>query len=213
MAATSLLRKLLPPDEKIFFDLFQENISTAHEAAQLLVDVVTNGFTGYKVEKVRSLKFKSGDNLNKTLTHLSTTFITPIEREDIQTLSILINKITQKTVKVIKYAKVYNIDEFNTFIKDAANILVNVTIELQTAVNGLKKFNGPKAHTESSQRMRELESQCDFLLTDAIEDLFSGSHETLEVVKYRGLYRDVESVMETAHNISDLVLNIVLKHS
>ncbi len=50
------------------------------------------------------------------------------------------------------------------------------------------------------------------IFAQAIEDLFSGTYSALYVIKFRGIYRDVESAMDYCYSVSETVLNVVMKN-
>jgi uncharacterized protein Yka (UPF0111/DUF47 family) len=61
--------------------------------------------------------------------------------------------------------------------------------------------------------MKEIESKGDEILNQTVEKLFSGALQPLDVIKYREIYKDIESALNLCYDVSDEVLSIVLKHS
>ena len=79
--------QLIPRDEK-FYDLFREQAELVSEAAHKLAELF-NDFTDVE-KRVTEIEFieHRGDQLTHTvMTKLNKTFITPIDREDIHSLS------------------------------------------------------------------------------------------------------------------------------
>ncbi|MBF0298564.1 MAG: hypothetical protein HQK51_07585 [Oligoflexia bacterium] len=216
---TKIIRKLLPPEEKIFYTLFDESIDIAHEAAKLLHDMYINGMSNDKIDAAIKLKDKNSYITHKLLEQLSTTFVTPIDREDIQSVAVFINKITKRIVKVIKNSKNHRLYNYNDHLKKQSELLLKMTEELKFAVNHLKKSTKPKDISESGNRMRNIENMMETELKDASENLFSNetknltSHDVLITFKIGGLYRDIESACESCNTLSDIIFNIVLKNS
>ncbi|MBF0315875.1 MAG: DUF47 family protein [Oligoflexia bacterium] len=209
----NLIKKILPPEEKIFYSLFNESIELACQASSALSDIYETGISEEKMEHARLLKERSNELTHRLLEHLSATFITPFDREDIQTVAVFINKITKKIVRVIKNSYYYNLDGYNESLKQQSQLLVKITDELKTAVDQLKSTTKAKDITESGRRMHELENLMDAEIKTALEELFYNNHDAMTILKLGQLYRDLESVGESCGTLSDITLNIVLKNS
>lgn len=232
-----LFKRILPPEDKVFYSLFDDSIELAHQAAILLNAIYREGMSDEKIEKAKAIKENSAEITHLALEKLNSTFITPLDREDIQTVAVFINKITKRIVRAIKNSKYYHLHCFNDHLKRQSALLVQITEELKNSVHHLRKSTQPKQLTISSNRLREIDNILDLEIKDAIESLFaeenihlsvsSGdklvhssvnpnvktTHDPLTIIKLGRLYRDIESVTEGCNNLSDIILNIVLKNS
>lgn len=212
MVKLGFLNKILPPEEKIFYSYFEESAKVCNDVAALYYNIMNNGFSEDKLIEAKRLKHKSNDIAKQTLIQLNTTFITPIDREDIQLVASLLNKITKKIVKACVNLRVYRLTEHNPNMKAQSATLLKATEELNYTVTHLKKATEIKEVTESNQRMREIESNGDEILYKAMDELFSGKYDSLSVIKLRDIYKDIENALDTCFSVSDEVVNIVLKH-
>ncbi|MFH0702063.1 MAG: DUF47 family protein [bacterium] len=204
--------KMLPPEEKIFYTLFEDSAEVCSEIAKLFHGIMHKGFNEECVIQAKTLKHKSNDIAKQTLVQLNTTFVTPIDREDIQFIASLLNKITRKIVKACLNLKVYRLENYNENMKKQAETLVKAADELIFIVSLLRKVTQIKEVTESNQRMREIESHGDEILYKAMDDLFSGKYDALTVLKLRDIHKDIENALDLCFTVSDSIVNIVLKH-
>jgi uncharacterized protein Yka (UPF0111/DUF47 family) len=212
MVKFNLLEKILPPEDKVFYSYFEKSADICRETAKLFYDIMHNGFNEDKLIDAKRLKHASNDISKETLIKLNTTFITPIDREDIQLVACLLNKITKKIVKACVNLRVYRLDTHNENMKKQSETLLKATEELNYIITHLKKVSQIKDITESHHRMREIESHGDEILYKAMDDLFSGKHDALTVIKLRDIYKGIENALDTCFSVSDTVVNIVLKH-
>jgi uncharacterized protein Yka (UPF0111/DUF47 family) len=212
MAKFNLLASLLPPEEKIFYTLFEESTLVCLDTAKLYLDITHNGFNEEKLIDAKRLKHKSNDIAKETLTQLNATFITPIDREDIQHVACLLNKITKRIVKACVNLRVYRLENNTDNMRKQAETLFKATQELNFIVSHLQKVTNLKEATESNHRMKEIESHGDEIFYFAVDDLFSGKHDPLTVIKLRDIYKDIENALDACFSISDTVVHIVLKH-
>lgn len=213
MNKLNIFKMILPPEEKIFYEYFEHSAEICQMAANLFNVIIMEGsLSEEKLIEAKSLKHRSSDISNMTLNQLNSTFITPIDREDIQLVSSLLNRITKKIIKAIFNLRVYRLEEYNDNLKKQAATMVKATDELDFIVTHLKKVSQSKEITLSHNRMKEIESHGDEILYKAMDELFSGKFDALTVIKLRDIYKDIENALDTCFSVSDTIVNIVLKH-
>ena len=213
MSKFNLLAYILPPEEKVFYTLFEESTNVCKEAANLFNEIVTNGLTENQIITAKRLKHKSNDLLKETLHQLNITLITPIDREDIQCIASLLNKITKRIVKASVNLRVYRLDIYTDNMKKQAQTLMRPTEELAFIIHKFKKQSSIKEMTESNLKMKEIESHGDEILYHAMDELFSGKYDALNVLKLRDIHKDLENALDSCFSVSDQVVNVVLKQS
>jgi hypothetical protein len=215
MIFDKIIRAILPPDDRKFLDVhFVDQAATTHEAAVLFHEVVTKAEhmnEAYYV-KAKTIKHKSLAIANQTVADLNQTFMTPIEREDILEITLLLNKITKRILRSAMNFRVFRIDSFPEAMRYQAEVLMAATEEVKTCIGELRTLRKSNLLSESHARMVEIERRGDEIFAGAIEDLFSGSFNALDVIKFRGIYRDIESAMDACYSVSDTVLNVAMKN-
>ena len=207
------LTKILPPRERIFFSYFEDSANICRQAAEVLLDVVHEGLAEERMILARDLKHKNNDLTKTTLTRLNATFITPLDREDIQHVNLLLNKISRKIAKATLIFKTYQLTEYPETLKQQADIMLEATDELNIIVDKFRHFKKVADITKSNERMDEIETCGDEALYHAMLDLFSGKYDPLTVIKLRDIYNNIESALDLCFSVSDTIVNIVLKHT
>ena len=213
MSKFNLLAYILPPEEKVFYTLFEESAKVCYDVANLYKDIVNNSMSEDYAISAKRLKHKSNDLLKETLHQLNVTLITPIDREDIQSIATLLNKITKRIVKASLNLKVYRLENYTENMKKQAATLLKATEELQVIIHNFKKSTSIKEMTETNLKMKEIESHGDEIHYQAIDELFSGKYEALTVIKLRDIHKDIENALDSCFSVSDAVVNVVLKQS
>lgn len=210
----NLISYILPPEDAVFFNLFQEGARICNEAALHYLSMTENGKMEQEFfENARAIKKKATKNFKLTLKQLNRSFITPIEREDIQYIASLLQKITKRITRACLNLQVYRISKVTPEMKDQAKTLVAAADELNLVTQQLKKISDVDSITKSNIRMKELEIHGDDVVRGAIGELFSGKFDAIDVIKYRDIYKEIENALDACYSISDTVLNIVLKQS
>lgn len=213
MSGFNLLTLILPPEEKIFYELFEKNCSICYESALLLHKIMKEGPSNKLINQTRELRQNCNAVSRETLDQLNKTFITPIDREDIQYITTKLNSINKRITKTFMNYKIYNLEKYSKKIKPHVSLLINSTSELRTTIGGLKKVSNVREIIESSLKIKEFENAGDELFLKDLEDIFSGKYETLTVIKLKDIYNSIESALNTCSAVSDEVLKIVLKHN
>jgi len=209
----SFLKKLLPPANDEFFTLFEDAADNCKKTAQLFYRITEEGVNSATLEEVRKLKHESSFIVRSLLRKLNKTFITPIDREDIQSLSNLLNKITRRIVKASFNLHIYQVKSSTPNLKSQVDILVKATDELVPIIQLIRNISKIKEATILNNRMKAIESEGDDIMNQAMAKLFSQPLLALEVMKYREIHKDIESALDLCYDVSNEVLNILLKHS
>lgn len=216
MILDRLVRMILPPDDRKFLDVyFVDQAAATHDAALLFHEIVSKAEhmnEAYYV-KAKTIKHKSADLSHQTIVALNQTFLTPIEREDILAITLLLNKITKRILRSAMNFRAFHITKFPEAMRQQAEVLMAATDEVKTCIGALRTFRNPSLLNESNARMIEIERRGDEIFAQAIEDLFSGKFDALDVIKFRGIYRDIESAMDACYSVTDTVLNVVIKNT
>lgn len=67
--------------------------------------------------------------------------------------------------------------------------------------------------TDRNLKMKEIETRGDEIHYLALDLLFSGQYDALNVIKFRDIHKDIESALDTCYDVSDAVTNVVLKEN
>lgn len=216
MFLDKLIRMVLPPEDRKFLDFFfVEQAKTTKEAAVLFHEIIVNNehMSEASYLKAKTIKHRSSNITHETVVALDQTFITPIDREDILAITLSLNKITKRILRSAVNFRVFKIEKFPDSMRQQAEVLITATEEVNTCIAALRTFRKADALNESHRRMVEIERRGDEIFAEAIEDLFAGSFDPLDVIKFRGIYRDIESAMDYCYSVSDTVLNVVMKNN
>ncbi len=209
---SGIMSYILPPSNDVFYSLFEEGTKFCKQSAELFHEILEEGVTEEHIARARQYKHASNKNIKKTLEVLDTSFVTPIDREDIQNISALLNKITKKIVKACVNLKIYRLEGFTDNLKNQSQTLIAATNELEQIFAHFKKPTISDM-TQRNLKMKEIETRGDEILFNATESLFSGKYDALNVIKLRDIHKDLENALDSCYSVSDAVVSVVLKMS
>ena len=209
------LAKILPPPENKFYNFFENGAEVCELSSQLFYQIVHSDLKEREVYLIHAETYKrrAVEALEGSLALLNASFVTPIDREDIQLISTYLYKSTKVVLKACVNLRIYQIDSYNDIVKKQAEILMKSAEELRTIISMLKKGSPLAEVTACCSRIKDIENRGDEILFDATEELFSGKFDALHVLKLRDIYKGIENALDMSSIISDVIVNIVLKHS
>jgi hypothetical protein len=207
------LRELLIPQDKVFFDLFEEQASVVREAAQKLVDLTEN-FTSVKEKRqgIEALEHK-GDQITHTLyEQLNRTFITPLEPEEISRLASTLDEVLDYIDGSSEKMLFYGIEETDAHMIELAKLIHMQAIELEGAVKGIRKLKDPRYIEERCIEVNRLENLADDVLAHAVTDLFRTQH-AITIIKLKDIYEQMEQATDFCEDVANVLSDIAIRHS
>lgn len=209
------LAKILPPAEDKFYDYFEEGAEVCQLSAYLFYQIVHSDPDQREqcLVHTKAYKQRASETMERCLALVNNSFITPIDREDIQLIASNLYKTTKVILKACINLRIYKIEVYNKIIKDQANLLTASAEELRKLISTLRAGAPVKEVAETSAKIENIESTGDETLYVAMEELFSGKYDALHVLQLRDIYKGIENALDICSVISDLIVNISLKHS
>jgi len=206
------LQKLFGKDDK-FFRLMEASAEECRASIHSLIHLLKAS------PKTRSLDAfvearRKDKRITKELTeHLLRTFVTPLEREDIEALAEALYKIPKTVEKfserlLIADQHVHDVDFSKQMhmLGQAGDTVVLLVAELRKGVN-LEKVKLQNDH------LQQIEGEADKLMLESLRELYNGDHATIKVIMLKDLYEIMEKVFDRCRDAGNIVFHIVLKHS
>ena len=206
------LKRLLGYDDK-FFNLLEASAMEAQSSVQLLVGMIKKANGMPTLDEFIQARRKDKQITEEISEQLCKTFVTPLEREDIEALSIALYKIP-KTVE--KFSEKFAL--FHEHIREVdfsrqVNILEQTTETVTQMVKTLRERAHLERVKEQNDRLHYLEGEADKLMMSLIKELYSGKHEPLKVIIIMDLYETLERIIDRCRDAGNVIFQIVLKYS
>jgi predicted phosphate transport protein (TIGR00153 family) len=203
----------LLPKDTVFFDLFEGLATHAVSCSEHLRRLAV-GFPNIQgeVTRIREEEHQADDLAHQALDRLDRTFITPFDREDIHTLVNELDNVVDMVDALAKRFTLYHVKQmYPVFIKQT-EVLVRATATVAEAVRRLRKSRKLSELSEKLIEIHRLESEGDDNHHQAVSDLFNGSTEPLEVMKWKEFYDYVENAIDGCEDVGNTLERIVLKN-
>ena len=207
--------KFFVPKDVSFFPMFIRNADLLVKAAELLRSLMMTD----KVEDREPLiiQIKQLENDGDVLTHeifqhLNKSFITPFDREDIQTLASSLDDVLDYMNGVGQRVQLFKPKRFPAEFLAIAEIILRAAQEIDTSVKGMAHAaRNKEAILESCVRINKLESRADDLYHSGISRLFEFEEVTRELIKHKEIIATLEKAVDCAEDVSDVIKTILVK--
>ena len=144
---------------------------------------------------------------------LCKTFITPLEREDIQALAAALYKIPKTVEKIGERILICPDDLHGRNFKIHLELLDQAAEAVLAMVKELRKGTDAATAREKNARLQTIEGDADKLELDLLRDLYHGDYDAKQIIFLRDLYELLEKVIDRCRDAGNIILQIVLKYS
>jgi uncharacterized protein len=200
----------MPRDDN-FFEMFIALADNCHLGAQALVEMFQKGDDLEKyAERIKDIEH-SGDNLTHTLlTRLNQTFVTPFDREDIQSLSSRIDDVLDLIDAAASRLVTYKIAVVRPGVADLARILYDTTRQVVVVVGALNKHDSV---LEKCIEINRLENEADRLSRILIGRLFDEEKDPVQIIKWKEIIEVIEAAVDKCEDVANVIETVTLKNA
>lgn len=201
--------RLIPREEK-YFELMNQLAAKVREGGETFLALFQeyNKHAEY-AERIKALELDSDDIVAQITNKLNSTFITPIDREDIYLLVTELDDVIDMINDVARRLEMYGVTTPRPDAKEIAAVLNRATRELKDAFSLLENSKGVGDHC---RRIRQFEKEADHLYRDAIRRLFAESKDPFEVIKWMSLYEEMEQSIDRCKDVAEALEAVVVKN-
>ena len=211
---SSLFRLSLIPREKKFFALFEQGTQNAVKIAQQLKDMV------YIWENVKERVWVINDleHQGDAITHqifeqLHRSIITPFDREDIALLAHSLDDVTDFIHAAADAMLLYKVERPTHRAKELVDIVVQAVAEVERAVSEIHDRIGRKQLLKRCVEINRLENMGDSVYRSAMAELFDDSADFAGLIKWREIYKHMESVIDRCEDIANILEGVAIKYA
>jgi len=201
----------LAPREKKFFELFEEAarniVAGATKMNHLLVewdDVPA------AVAEIKAVEDRGDEIAHEIIKLLNATFVTPLDREDILTMTARLDDVIDRIDAAARRLVLFRIKSPTDKARDLSRVLCLACEQVSEALVHLHNRRLSEV-ARVCVEINRLENEGDEALRLALEELFSGGYEALDVMKWKEIYETLEEAIDRCEDVSDVLNTVALK--
>jgi uncharacterized protein Yka (UPF0111/DUF47 family) len=209
------LKKLFGKEDK-FYDLLEEGADAANTSVTLFGTYLKH--LGAGASPANLDEFVQSRRKEKRVRHemteaLSKTFVTPLEREDIEALSFALYRIPKSVEKIVERLSIYPGKVPYSAFQRQAELLQVASDAVVFMVKELRGGTNIERIREANDRLQYAEGEADKVMLDLLKELYHGPCDAKELVILQEIYELVERAVDRCRNAGNVVVQIVLKYS
>jgi len=196
-----------------FLKLLDAAAQETHNCVRLTVEIIKSPNDSKKMDEM-VLSRRKGKQISEQISaELVKTFVTGLEREDIEALARGLYKIPKTAEKVAERFLIAAPHLEGMDLSRQADLMIKAADEVLEMVRLLHRMNELEKIKALNDHLQYVEGEADKLMMDLLRDLYSGKHDPLKAIAIRDLYELIEKVVDRCRDVGNVVMQIVLKNS
>ncbi len=196
-----------------FYGLLEQSAAAARESARALGELLATPPAQRSLEKFKLARQKEKDLAAEISRELVNTFVTALEREDIEALSNALYKIPKVVEKFAeRYALAHERIGDVDFISRAA-MLERACVVLEEMVGLLRKGMALETTKELNDKLQAIEAEADRLILELYRDTYTKETDPMRYLILKDLFEILEKAIDRCRDAGNVIYGVVLKNA
>lgn len=215
MSVNPILQYFVPKDRK-FHPLFEQASANLVAISKVLIEALTTASIEKRaafIREIEKLEHVGDDITHQIFQEISTTFITPFDREDIQHLASAMDDVVDYIHGSAKRIELYKVDPIHPSMIKLAELILQSAEELNVAICGLRNMKNLMKIKESLVRVNSLENHADDIFDNAVARLFEDEKNAIEIIKIKEVLSALETATDKCEDAANVIESIIVKQA
>lgn len=205
------MRFSLLPRDRTFFDLFNAAGQNTLRASGMLNEMMASWPDDNGLGREILIIEQEGDRItHDIINRLNSTFVTPIDREDIYGLATKLDDVVDYIEEAADFLALYQIEAPMDQAQELTKILVSCCEQLALGLENLPSFRDLDQYWIEIHR---LENDGDRVSRDAVASLFSNGIDPMVVIRWKDIFAVLEKAIDATETAAHILEGIVIKNS
>ena len=202
------------PREEVFFEYFDKLAAKIEEGSDLFLEMTLTGdYSDEKIARLKQIEHEADNITHQTYEDMHTTFLMPIDREDICALVDNMDNILDFIEATALRINLYKVKKLSAEIIKQAQILNDITKKGKLIIHDLSDMKNAKRILAGCKEIHTLENAGDIILRTALANLFEKEKDAIELLKSKDTIQLLEEAIDACEKVSNIVEGIVLKNA
>jgi len=196
-----------------FYGLLEASAAAARESARALGELLDTPPEQRSLEKFQRARQREKDLAAQISHQLVNTFVTALEREDIESLSSVLYKIPKVVEKfaeryMLACERIGDVD----FVPRAA-MLERACAVLEEMVGQLRKGMALEVTKAHNDKLQAIEAEADRLILELYRDTYTHEQDPMRYLILKDLFEILEKAIDRCRDAGNVIYHIVLKNA
>jgi len=202
--------RLIPKEER-FYDDFVALAEEIRRGASLLEEMLAPDPAVWdKAEEIKEVEHKCDHLTHQIISRLNTTFVTPIDREDIHALAKSLDDVMDAVDASAKVVRLYKIGTVRYGARELAHVVSLSVDQVKHALEALDKKTGV---AQRAVEINRLENEADRIHEEALRRLFDEERDPVMIIKWKEILDFLEEATDRCEDVANLLEGVVVKNA
>lgn len=206
------LQQLFGKGDK-FHELLDAAAGEVHASVRLVIEIMKAPRDTRKFDDLVLARRKEKKISEQISEELVKTFVTGLEREDIEALARGLYKIPKTAEKLAERFVWAGKHLEGIDFSRQAEMMEKATEAVHQMIQQLHSMEDLEKIKEINDRLQYVEGEADKHMNDLLRELYSGKYDALRAIVLRDIYELIEKVVDRCRDVGNVVMHIVLKNS
>lgn len=201
--------RLIPREEKFFAD-FTSLADRIVSGATMLERMLASDPPAWDMAlQIKQIESECDSLTHQIIQRLNSTFVTPIDREDIHGLAKSLDDVMDAIDAAANVVRRFRISAMRYGARELASLIWQSTMQVKVAVEALERRNG--VHDRAVE-VNRLENAADDVHDESLRRLFEEERDALTVIKWKEMLDLLEEATDRCEDVANVLETIVVKH-
>ncbi len=201
--------RLIPREEKFFAD-FTTLADRIVSGATMLERMLASDPPAWDMAlQIKQIESECDSLTHQIIQRLNSTFVTPIDREDIHGLAKSLDDVMDAIDAAANVVRRFRIATMRYGARELASLIWQSTMQVKVAVEALERRN---AVHDRAVEVNRLENAADDVHDEALRRLFEEERDALTVIKWKEMLDLLEEATDRCEDVANVLETIVVKH-
>lgn len=216
MNLDAILHKLLPKDDK-FLKYFEQDVNNLLNASRVFKDLMSNSISPEerkeKIKEIERLEHLGDEMTHRVFSELSSTFITPFDREDIHELASKLDDILDFIHGAATRIVLYRVETVTPEMARLASMIHDQIVQLNNAIPHMRNLKNVEEIRSALVKINSIENEADDLFERAIAQLFDTCKDPILLIKQKELLVSLETATDKCEDAANAIETIIVKNA
>lgn len=205
--------RFLPRDESFFDEFERQGLKTVEGCKAFVAMVTTDSDVQAAAKRISDIEHECDRITHAVVAKLHTTFITPLDRNDIYRLITRMDDVMDFVEAAAERLALYDIRVMTKEVAALANVLLKSAESVREAVAGFHDLKNSQLILDKCIEINRLENEADALLRASLAGLFREEKDPIAIMKWKEIYELLETATDRCEDVANIIEGVVLENS
>lgn len=203
------MRLRLRPVDSSFYDLFAAAAQHLVGGAEILVEMLADGADREDIaRRMREAEHAADETTHELVRKVNQTFVTPFDREDIYALGAGLDDVMDLMDEAVDLMLIYELQTLPAGCSEQVDLLQRCA---EVTAEAMPRLRSMRSLEDYWIEINRLENAGDRNHRRTLADLFSGSYDTIEILKLKDVVEALEGAIDAFEAVANTVEQIAVK--